>query len=311
MIEQSPIWAVDANSVPQLAKLPKLLAAEKQSFTADQIAQGLQFTAGPALNAERDDLPISVYDNVAIIPLRGIMLKSYPWNSSYVCSSLHVKMAVRSARLDESIDHILIIADTPGGSVSGMHELGDEIKLAAESKNCIVQVEGSLCSAGYHVAAGATGIFANHKMNVVGSIGVRTVLADTSKYYEEMGIKILPVDTGEHKSTGQDGVEITDAQLAEVQRQVDELYVEFISVIVDGRGLTEKEAKALGDGRTWFATDALTSGLINGIQSTEATLQSLSKRTASNGGNNFNAVAEQLAEQQREAAFAEFESLID
>ena len=305
MIEQSPVWAVDANSVPQLAKLPKLLAAEKQNFSAEELAKGLAFSAGPALEAERADLPISVYDNVAIIPLRGIMLKSYPWSSSYVCSSFHVRMAVRCARLDESIDHILIIADTPGGSVSGMHELGDEIKLAAESKQVIVQVEGSLCSAGYHVAAGATNIIANHKMNVIGSIGVRTVLVDTSKYYEEMGVKIMPIDTGEHKSTGQEGVPITDSQKAEIQRQVDELYAEFINVIVEGRGILEKDAKALGDGRTWFATDALSSSLIDAIQSTEATLQSLAKRNVNNTAET-NAFAEKT-----NAAFAEFELLIE
>ena len=304
MIEQSPVWAVDANSVPQLAKLPKLLAAEKQNFSAEDLAKGLAFSAGPALEAERADLPISVYDNVAIIPLRGIMLKSYPWSSSYVCSSFHVRMAVRSARLDESIDHILIIADTPGGSVSGMHELGDEIKLAAESKKVVVQVEGSLCSAGYHVAAGATNIIANHKMNVIGSIGVRTVLVDTSKYYEDMGVKIMPIDTGEHKSTGQDGVPVTDSQKAEIQRQVDELYSEFINVIVEGRGISEKEAKALGDGRTWFANVALSSGLIDAIQGIELTIQNLAKRNTA--PNSSNAFAEKT-----NAAFAEFESLIN
>lgn len=306
MIEQSPVWAVDANSVPQLAKLPKLLAAEKQSFSAEELAKGLAFSAGPALEAERADLPISVYDNVAIIPLRGIMLKSYPWSSSYVCSSFHVRMAVRSARLDESIDHILIIADTPGGSVSGMHELGDEIKLAAESKKVVVQVEGSLCSAGYHVAAGATDIIANHKMNVIGSIGVRTVLVDTSKYYEDMGVKIMPIDTGEHKSTGQDGVPVTDAQKAEIHRHVYELYAEFINVIVEGRGISEKDAKALGDGRTWFATDALSSGLIDAIQGIELTIQNLAKRNTSPNSSNGNAFAEKT-----NAAFAEFESLIN
>lgn len=304
MIEQSPIWAINADLVPQLAKLPELLAIEKQSFSAEELAQGVEFSAGPALNAEQNRLPITVHDNVAIIPLRGIMLKSYPWPSSYVCSSLHVRLAIRSARLDESIDHIFIVADTPGGSVSGMHELGDEIELAAKAKNVVVQVEGSLASAGYHVAVGASSIFANNKMNSIGSIGVRTVLVDTSKYYEEMGVKVIPIDTGEHKSTGQDGVEVTDVQAAEIQRQVDELYAEFIRVIVSGRGITQKEAEALGDGRSWFAEDANKFGLIDGIQSIETTLQSLSKRKSSNPSG-VKAVAE-MNEQ-----FSQFEDLVN
>lgn len=276
MIEQSEAWAISPLAVTRLSKLEQQLLTERAANP--QIKAYADVTAGPAAEAERADLPITVRDNIAIIPLRGIMLKSYPWPSDYVTSTAHVRAAVRAARLDESIQHIIILSDTPGGDVRGMHELGDEITAAAQDKNVIVQVEGTLASAGYHVAVGAKAIYASHRMNTIGSIGVRTALHDSSKLYENAGITVHKVDTGEHKSTGLEGVPITEEQLAEVKRVIEQLYQEFLAVIIKGRGISEKELKPLADGRTWFASEALQYKLIDGIQPLSQTLQDITKQ---------------------------------
>lgn len=295
MTELSGYLALDTVALPTLGKLNTLLAAERAQNPDLQA-----YSAGPAGDANRDGLPITVRDNIAIIPLRGIMLKSYPWASNYVASSLHIRMAIKAARLDETIDHIVIMSDTPGGDVRGMHELGDEITAAAQDKNVIVQIEGTLASAGYHVAVGANAIYASHRMNTIGSIGVRTALWDTAKMYDEAGIKVIKVDTGEHKSTGLEGVPITEAQVAEVQRVVDQLYAEFLAVIQTGRGIAEKDLKPLADGRTWFAEDALSYGLIDAIQPLETTLAGLTARQQPKG---------RMTRAQGEALFAKLETL--
>lgn len=274
MFENTPLWAISALGQTQLATLERLLIQERASQKFEQYAD---YNAGPVADAERAYLPIKQIDNVAVITLYGVMLKSYPWPSRYVASSEHVRIAVRAARLDSSIEHIIVLADTPGGDVRGMHELGDEIAAAAKEKNTIVQVQGALCSAGYHVAAQANAIYASHRMNSIGSIGVRTVLWDSQKMYEDAGIKVIKIDTGEHKSTGLEGVEVTEPQIAEVQRLVDELYQEFLKVIQSGRNITNDEVKALADGRIWFASDAKKHKLIDAIQPLESTLAALSK----------------------------------
>lgn len=285
MIELSGLLALDTLALPALAKLDHLLAQERAAKSHQE--GGLQeisaYSAGLVQDAERNGLPVTVRDNIAIVSLRGIMLKSYPYASSYVASSAHVRAAIKAARLDESIDHIVIMSDTPGGDVRGMHELGDEITAAAQSKNVVVQIEGTLASAGYHVAVGANAIYASHRMNSVGSIGVRTALWDSAEMYENAGIKVIKVDTGEHKSTGLEGVPITEPQVAEVQRVVDQLYAEFLAVIIAGRGITEKELKPLADGRSWFAHEAEGFGLIDAIQPLETTLASLAARQQKGG----------------------------
>ncbi len=295
MLDNALVWALSPLADGQLAALPGNLQIEAGLF--DEPPRMPDTFAGPVVDAERAGLPVTVRDNVAVISLKGIMLKSFPWLSSYVCSSLHTRLAVRSARLDSSIDHILIMSDTPGGDVRGMHELGDEIAAAAQEKNVVVQVEGILASAGYHVAAKANAIYASHKMHSIGSIGVRTAVWDSQKMYEEAGIKVIKIDTGEHKSTGMSGVEVTEAQVAEIKRVVDQLYEEFLDVIKAGRGMDDKALKPLADGRVWFASAALDHGLIDGIQSLETTMAGLSKRSENRPG---------MTKAKADALFAEF-----
>jgi len=274
MIENTLLWAISLIGETQLKTLAALLDRERAATQAKAYGE---FTAGPALDAVQAGLPITIRDNVAIIPVSGIMLKSYPWPSNYVSSTAHVRAAVRAARLDASIDHIVIVSDTPGGDVRGMHELTDEVAAAAQEKNVIVQIQGILASAGYHFAAQANSIYASHRMNRVGSIGVRTVLWDSTEMYEKAGIKVIKIDTGEHKSTGLEGVPVTEEQQAEVQRTVDLLYAEFLRVIEVGRGISKEALKPLADGREWFAEDALKHNLIDAIQPLDTTLSALSK----------------------------------
>ena len=200
--------------------------------------------------------------------------------------------------MDETIDHIVVLSDTPGGDVRGMHELTDEIANAAQDKNVIVQIEGTLASAGYHIAAPANAIYASHRMNTIGSIGVRTVLWDTSRMYQNAGIDVHKIDTGEHKSTGLEGVPVTEEQKAEVQRVVDQLYAEFLAVIIKGRGIAEADLKPLADGRTWFAHEAEGFGLIDAIQPLETTLANLKTRQPPAG---------RLTRAQADSLFSQFE----
>ncbi len=296
MFERTLLWGISALGQTQLNALEGLLQSERAANPQLQAYGAI--TAGPAIDAERNGLPITIRDNIAIIPVRGIMLKSYPWPSNYVTSTQHVRAAVRAARMDETIDHIVVLSDTPGGDVRGMHELTDEIANAAQDKNVIVQIEGTLASAGYHIAAPANAIYASHRMNTIGSIGVRTVLWDTTRMYQNAGIDVHKIDTGEHKSTGLEGVPVTEEQKAEVQRVVDQLYAEFLAVIIKGRGIAEADLKPLADGRTWFAHEAEGFGLIDAIQPLETTLANLKTRQPPAG---------RLTRAQADSLFSQFE----
>ena len=233
-------------------------------------------TQGPAEDAERDGQPIQVVGNTAVIPVSGPMIKSGGWFARWMgfASTSEITQAVKSALSDKDIDNIVLVMDTPGGSVSALAELGDTVKAAAQSKNVIAQVDGLTASAGYYVASQANKIYAN-RMDLIGSIGTRIDLYDYSKAFDQAGIEAIPVNTGDHKSAGMMGTEITKEQRAEFQRIVDGFFEDFKNTVIQGRGMSEKEFNAVADGRVFFAHEAIDLGLIDGVQGIEQTLSEL------------------------------------
>ena len=242
--------------------------------------------AGPAEEAQRIGLPIQKVGNVALISVRGYMVKDSYW--SFFASSKAGQKAVESAVADDEIETIVLWMDSPGGSVDGLAEFGDAVAAAAKIKNVIAQVEGMSASANYYIASQAHKIYSGRN-DLIGSIGVRIMLMDDSKLYEKQGMKMIPVDTGEFKSAGAPGVEITEAHIADFQRIVDGYFDDFIGMVASGRGMDRKEVLKAADGRVFFPNEAIELGLIDGVQSLQETLKQLRATPTPSGRRTANA----------------------
>ncbi len=131
-----------------------------------------------------------------------------------------------------------------------------------------------VASAAYWVASQADRIY-SHRLDLIGSIGVRIMLYDMHRLFEKEGVEAVPIDTGEFKSAGAEGTEITENQRADFQRIVDAYFAAFLDVIERGRALSGDRLKAVADGRIFTAPEALEQGLIDGIQTFEQTMQQL------------------------------------
>jgi signal peptide peptidase SppA len=187
-------------------------------------------------------------------------------------STRDVRRAVRTAAAKTEVKSIVLVIDSPGGSVDGLAELGDSVAEATRKKRVIAQVDGMAASAGYYVASQANRIFAG-RMDLVGSLGSKMVLVDTSLAATQQGIRVIPVDTGDFKSAGEPGTEITPAQVQQFQRLVDQFGQDFKKMIRRGRkGMSHAEIDAVFDGRIWTAADALDLGLIDGIATLDETI---------------------------------------
>ncbi len=232
---------------------------------------------GPVDDAARKGLRVRRVNNVAIITLAGVMVKDADdFEIEYMgaASTTAFKQAVESARRDSEITKVVLLIDSPGGSVAALAAAGDAVAALAAEKETVVQVEGQMASAAYYVGSQATRIVAN-RMDLIGSIGTRIMLYDQSKRFEEAGIKAIAVDTGIHKSAGARGTEITEEQIAEFQRIVDGFNADFLQMVSRGRGMDMDALKTVADGRMYFATDAVSNGLIDGVQSLDQTLAQL------------------------------------
>lgn len=219
---------------------------------------------------------------IAVISMSGPMTKggSY-WDAG--CSTVAVRKQIRAAATDDECKGILLRIDSPGGTVSGTEDLARDVMIAASKKPVYAFCEDNCCSAAYWVASQATRIYANPTA-VVGSIGTYAVVTDYSEMASMAGLKVHVLSTGEHKGAGSPGAEITEPQLAEFQRLVDDLNRHFLSSIGRGRSMGQKRVKEIADGRVWLARtadgseDALSLGLIDAVGSFDQAFTDLTKR---------------------------------
>jgi ClpP class serine protease len=119
-------------------------------------------------------------------------------------------------------------------------------------------------SAAYWLASQTDHIEANATAQV-GSIGVYSVMVDSSQAYEDAGIRVHVVRSGSHKGSGVEGSPITPEDISEEQRMIDQLSHMFAATVARGRGLTPAQVAELATGQVWLAADALKLGLIDSI----------------------------------------------
>lgn len=165
---------------------------------------------------------------------------------------------------DENNKGVILYVDSPGGTVYESEEL--YMKLLEYKEQTGRPVWGYMAhyaaSGGYMISMACDRIYANAN-TTTGSIGVIMSGFDLTGLYEKLGIKYFSITSGEFK----DSTQMTDEQIAIYQEQVDEYYTKFVNIVAKGRNMPEDAVKALADGRTYTAYQALEKGLIDEISS--------------------------------------------
>ena len=129
-------------------------------------------------------------------------------------------------------------------------------------------------AAGFGRASQADKGFAE-RMDVIGSVGATATLFDESEAFAKEGVRTVVINTGEFKTAGELGTEITARQEADFQRIVDGFFDDFVATVARGRGMGVAAVKESADGRMFFAPAAVKRGLIDGVQTLDVTIAGL------------------------------------
>lgn len=173
---------------------------------------------------------------------------------------------------DDAVEAIVLRVNSPGGEAQGTFELSQAVQRAASQKPVVAFADGLMASAAYYMSAHATLITARSPDTRVGSIGTRLLMYDVSESLKQDGITPVLIDTGEFKSTGAMGVEITDAQKQYLRQWVDGLQQPFSAAVGAGRKLPVDRMAEVLSGKVYLAAEAQSNGLIDAVESFEATL---------------------------------------
>lgn len=269
-------WAVDHgrfwaafNRVKQID-----LAGHVAAARAPRASAAVTVVSGPSAAEMVDSSGDSSATRVAVIQIRGTMMKQAS-SLEESTSTVRARRAIRQATNDPSIGGILLVIDSPGGTVSGTSDLAAEVRNAAASKPTYAFVEDFAASAAYWVASQAEKVFANDRTALVGSIGTLLVLVDASEWASGQGLEVLVFKTGELKGAGVPGAPVSDRAKAYFQRIVDRMQASFSAGVAAGRKLKVEQVEKVATGEVFLADEALGHKLIDGIQSFDATLRQL------------------------------------
>lgn len=183
---------------------------------------------------------------------------------------------IDKAAEDPFVDAIVLYVNSPGGGVvesAQIHERLEKIKEEYD-KPFYVSMGGTAASGGYYVSAPADKIYAE-AATLTGSIGVIMQNINFTKLAEKHGVEFNTITSGKHKDILSSSREMTEEERSILQSMIDEMYDDFVGVIVDGRDMDDKTVRKLADGRVYTGKQAKEVGLVDEIGSFEETVQAI------------------------------------
>ena len=167
---------------------------------------------------------------------------------------------------NKAVRAILLNVDSPGGGVAVSQELYREIKRLREEKGKIIVAYMSSvgASGAYYLSCSANKIIANPG-TVIGSIGVIAEWVNYGDLLQWAKLKDVIFKSGEFKDTGTPTRALTDREKVYFQGLIDDMYVQFVEAVADGRKMDVEHVRGFADGRVYTGRDAREKKLIDEI----------------------------------------------
>ena len=204
---------------------------------------------------------------VAIIEAKGLMLTGDsfvdPFLGTQVMGADTITRVVREVKDNNDIKAVVLRIDSGGGLVTAADTIWRELVRLTQVKPLVVSMGDVAASGGYYIAAPADTIVAEPG-TITGSIGVISGKYSFKGLYEKLGVHKEILKRGEHADFYTDYGDYPPSEQAIVQKQVQEIYDDFIKKVALGRTeLTIEDVDKLGQGRIWSGRQAQENGLVD------------------------------------------------
>ena len=204
---------------------------------------------------------------VAVIAASGVILAGHQPPGTIGADSL--SQLLQQAQDDPDVGAVVLRIDSAGGSATAAEHIRQKVlQVQASGKPVVMSMSGYAASGGYWIAAPGNRIFAMPN-TVTGSIGAYALLPSLSDALAEYGINTDGVGTTT-LAGAMDPFRPLGADIKSVlELSLNRTYSRFVSVVGDGRNLSQTEVLALADGRVWTGNDAMSLGLIDSFGNLE------------------------------------------
>jgi protease-4 len=202
---------------------------------------------------------------IGVIEIEGSLItKDIPATifSDEIKGSETIAEEIALANKRGEVKSILLLVDSPGGSVVASKQIYDAI--AKSNKSTIAYINEIGASGGYYVSAGADYIIANPDA-IVGSIGARATFVDLSRLFEKIGYNETVIKTGKMKDIGSASRPLTQEEIEVISSIINESFEQFKEDIIKKRKekLDYNEFEKILDARILSGRQAKKIGLID------------------------------------------------
>jgi len=156
---------------------------------------------------------------------------------------------IRAAARDKHIRAIVLRVNSPGGSAVGSDLVWRAVRDAQKHGKPVVVSMGDVAgSGGYYIAMGADAIVAE-PTTITGSIGVVYTKFSAPGLLHNVGVAMETVKTDPVSDALSVSRAMTEAELAQLNQTVGQLYANFTAKVAEGRKLTAEATDAVARGR--------------------------------------------------------------
>ena len=199
-------------------------------------------------------------DHIAVVYAEGAIVVGEGGDGQIGGSRL--AREIREIRQDEEVKAIVLRVNSPGGSALASEVIQHELRLANENIPVIVSMGTVAASGGYWISAYADKIYAEPN-TITGSIGVIGMFMNFKEIANNHGFTFDVVKTGKFADALSAMRPKSTEEMAIVQREVDNVYSNFLRKVAEGRNQPAEHIAKIAEGRVWSGIDALELGLVD------------------------------------------------
>jgi protease-4 len=196
--------------------------------------------------------------------------------SGVISDSREIVQQIVDYRDNSSIGAIILRIDSPGGAVGPSQEIYAEVLKTRKKKKIVASLGSVAASGGYYVASSASHIIANPG-TLTGSIGVIMAFSNVEELIQKIGLKPMVIKAGKFKDAGSIVRPMLEEENLLLQSVVDDVHMQFIEAISNGRKLSVEEVKKVADGRIFSGRQAMEYKLVDQLGGFEDSLEYLQK----------------------------------
>lgn len=245
--------------------------ASRERISAEEL-RAIERELGHRLeNANRGRLR----DGVAVIPVHGPLFR-FANLFTALSGATSMELLARdigSALDDPGVGAIVLDIDSPGGEVTGTHELAELIFAARSEKPIIAFVSGLGASGAFWIASAASRVVVSETA-LLGSIGTVIAITDFSRQDEKRGIRTKEIVSRQSPKKRLDAFTPDGEQ--ELQRIIDDLAQVFVGAVARNRAVSEKMVISdFGRGSLLVGAQAVAAGMADQVGTLEVQVQEL------------------------------------